>query len=286
VYQAAPATCAANRADYALKVLRSENNQDSVAVGMLRREARLGARVSHPNLAAILAAHVESPPYYVVMPYLGGATLRSILRETMLHPPAALRLPQVLWVVRQTAEALAALHETGWLHCDVKPENIQVAHTGHTTLLDLGLAQPIAASHTRAEFAGTPNYAAPEWFSRTTQAGLTSDVYSLGVTLFEILTGKLPRPPLAPGTQCDWQSRAPNPRRSRPELPIQVTRLIERMLAVEPLRRPLAEELIGTLIDLEIEFLDEWMLSGELRVESGELRGVEGGERTVKRVEA
>ena len=89
----------------------------------------------HPHLIAVLSAQLETAPHYLVMPLLQGATLRTVLAAC-----GPLPTPHALWIVRQIAESLAALHEAGWIHADVKPGNIHVSPSGHATLIDLGFA--------------------------------------------------------------------------------------------------------------------------------------------------
>jgi eukaryotic-like serine/threonine-protein kinase len=111
VYQARPADGMASRpAAYAVKVLLERWQDDSAAIELLRREATVGRQVSHAHLISVLAAHVGGPPYFVVMPWLNGSTLAGSLVAG--HRPP---LPVALWLARQTAEALGALHAAGRL---------------------------------------------------------------------------------------------------------------------------------------------------------------------------
>ena len=135
VYQAQPVgrSCTGPAA-YAVKLLAPDHEASPQALAQLQREAWLGRRVPHPHLVSILASHVSEPPYFVVMPWLRGATLAQRLSSGW-RPS----LPIALWIVRQVAEALDAAQLSGWMHADVKPANIFVSD-GHTTLLDLGFA--------------------------------------------------------------------------------------------------------------------------------------------------
>ncbi len=244
VYQAAPATCTHSTADYVLKTLRPELETDPLAHEMLRREAQIGSSIRHPNLASVLAARVQGPPSYLVMPYMAGVNVRETLEVA-----GRLRTPHALWIARQTTSALAALHRSGWLHGDVKPANIFVATSGHTTLIDFGMARrlPLSGQH---RFAGTPAYAAPEWFTTAGGPGPWSDIYSLGLSLQAMLTGQP-----AAGERSDGQGASAD---SFPEwLPSGVVRLLQRVLSTDPLCRPTAHELIGLLVELEIETLGE-----------------------------
>lgn len=239
---------------YAVKSLKREWWGDSRAIECQRREAWVGARVSHPNLAPVLSASVAAPPYYVVTPHLIGETL-----DYRLSHGGEFSLPTALWIVRQTAQALAALHETlGVVHADVKPSNLMVAPDGHTTLIDLGFCQTADEARGWAErpVVGTLGYLAPERVISSTTVDARSDLYSLGVTLYELLAG---RPPFVSNTPAGLiaQHRESQPTpicKARPGTPEGVGELISRLLAKNPLRRPAsARELADDLIRLEIE---------------------------------
>jgi len=257
-YLARPANCGPSRpADYVVKLLRPHLEGDDLAVETLLREAEIGQSVSHPHLAPVLQARVASPPYFVVLPFLEGATLQAKLAQEPAMP-----VPVALWIARQTTEALAALHEAGWMHGDVKPANVFVSPGGHVTLFDCGLAHRIGREGNALlrPLTGTYHYIAPEMVTSTLRADGRSDIYSLGVTLFEMLTGRLPfeAATVEELIQAHLTRRPPEPRRYRPGLPPRLAKLLRRMLAKEPLRRPQsALELIRALTQLEIETFEE-----------------------------
>ena len=163
----------------------------------------------------------------------------------------------MLWIARQVAEALEALDAAGWMHADVKPSNIFLAPEGHVTLLDLGFARrPLeVGSVVDRCVVGTGSYIAPEMITSALRPDIRSDVYSLGVVLFEMLSGRLPYEgkDLAEVASQHKQARPPDLRRLAPHLPRGVIRLVQQMLAKEPLRRPQSpRELIARLVELEI----------------------------------
>jgi len=261
VYRARPAEAGGDQpAPYAVKVLRPEWQQDPRATDVLRREALVGRTVGHPHLVAILAAHTAQPPYLLVMPWLAGQTLLQWLTG---HGPR--ELPVMLWIARQVAEALDALDAAGWMHADVKPSNVFLSPEGHVTLLDLGFARradEIGSAVDRC-VVGTGNYIAPEMITSALRPDIRSDVYSLGVVLFEMLSGRLPYEgkDLAELATQHKQARPPDLRRLVPHLPKGVIRLIQEMLAKEPLRRPQSPaELIERLVELEIGSFAERLL--------------------------
>jgi serine/threonine-protein kinase len=172
-------------------------------------------------------------------------------------PP--LPVATVLWIVRQVAEALAALHAAGWLHGQVRPEHVDVSPQGHATLIDLTEARRIgtvecdAADLSRTAAA----YAAPEAFSLRGCLTAASDTYALGTVLFEALAGRPPFAAADPRQLAAMHLRAapPNIRRLRPSASLEVGELLHRMLAKEPLRRPSDDQLVRWLAELEIEEL-------------------------------
>jgi len=241
-------------AAYALKVLRKEWWRDPQAIEMQRREAWVGSKVSHPNLLPVLSASVQEPPFYLVTPKLDGVSLAQLISER-----APLAVPRALWIARQVAEALDALYEaTAMIHTDVKPANILLSSVGHATLIDFGFVQtPAEASRWATRpLAGTLAYIAPEMVTSALAAGPRSDIYSLGVTLYEMLSGHRPWDSNDPGELATLHREAkPADLRSlRPDLPQPVAELVHAMLAKDELRRPAsAGELAKRLVRLEID---------------------------------
>ncbi|HEV7222462.1 MAG TPA: serine/threonine-protein kinase [Pirellulales bacterium] len=260
VYQARPADGAPDRpAGYALKALKEQWQEDPAAIEVMRREAIVGRKVSHPHLISVLSAHVGAAPYFVVMPLLTGAALSESIADGWR--PA---LPVALWIARQAAEALDALHQAGWMHADVKPSNLFVAASGHVTLLDLGFARrpEEGGSAVDRSVCGTIHYIAPEMVTSALRPDIRSDIYSLGVTLYELLAGRVPfeGSDLASLAEQHRQSEPPELRSLAPQLPLAVARLVHRMLAKEPLRRPQTpRELIDRFVALEIKTFAERM---------------------------
>ena len=255
VYQSRPADAPSSQpAAYVVKLLRKEWWRDPQAIEVQRREAWVGSQVSHPNLVPVLSASVKEPPFYVVMPKLDGASLAQILTEQ-----GRLDIPVALWIARQVADALAALFgATGMIHSDVKPANILVSATGHATLLDYGFAQsPSGGGHwSTRPIAGTLAYIAPEMVTSALAADPRADVYSRGVTLYEMLAGRRPFESDDPGelAMLQRETKPVDVRRHRPEIPEPVALLVNSMLAKDPLRRPdTARELAQRLVRLEID---------------------------------
>ena len=256
VYQARPAHAPQDgAAQYAVKLLKERWQGCSQAVGALRREAMLGRSIAHPHLISVLSAHVGGPPYYLVMPWLQGATLAARLAGGD-RPGLAI----ALWLTRQVVQALEALHHDGWMHADIKPSNVFISPDQHATLMDLGLCRRPQESISLVDrhVAGTVHYMAPEMVTSVWGADIRSDIYSLGVMLYELIAGRLPFTGKAVEdiVRAHVQA-APQPLRDLvPQVPRDVARLVHQMLRKDPLRRPQTPaELIHRLVRLEIAFL-------------------------------
>jgi serine/threonine protein kinase len=236
----------------AVKVVRDEWDDQATAVKLLHREARAGLSVRHPHLVRIVHAHVTRSPYFLVMEMLPGESLRQRLRRDFRLDPA-----EAIWVGRQAAEALAALHRAGFLHGDVKPENLRLTSAGPAVLIDLGFAHrpgENAAFLREGYVLGTANYLAPELCDPEPDENLCSDLFSLGVLLFEMLTGRLPYPQ-GSLRQTFRRHRCDPPadvRRFAGPLPSALAGLIERLLAHRAEDRPPSAAVVRQLIQLEI----------------------------------
>lgn len=255
VYLARPADGPQNQPSaYVVKTLRKEYWRDRQAIEMQRREAWVGSKTSHPNLLPVLSVSVEDPPFYVVTPKLEGATLAQLILDR-----GRLSVPLALWIARQVAEGLTALLDsTGMLHTDVKPANIFVSPAGHATLIDFGFVQtPAEASQWATRpLVGTLAYIAPEMVTSALAAGPQADIYSLGVTLYEMLTGVRPWNTEDPA-ELAARHREAKPTdicEHRPELSGPIADLVHSMLAKNPLRRPESTRDLATrLVRLEIQ---------------------------------
>ncbi len=256
IYRARPAEQAASAGDlYAVKVLNERWQESTAAAAMLRSEAAVGRQVTHPNLAPVLSYRLDEWPPFVVTPYYSGGTLQERLARGW-RPG----VEGALWIARQTAQALDALFRPhGWMHSDLKPANLHVAAGGHVTVLDMGLARPAGRGASLAErpIAGTLHYMAPEAITSPLAADIRSDLFSLGVILYELLAGRLPHDGDDPAQLAALKrdQAAPPLHSFAPRVPPDVARLVHACLAKEPLRRPQTPaELVERLVRLEIEY--------------------------------
>lgn len=253
VYAAKPVMAARNvPALHAVKLLRAELASQDSWVRQFRREGVLGQRIVHPHLIPVLGGGLREAPFHLVLPRLFGATAAKVLEN-----PGVFACGQAVWVVRQVSEALAAVHSQGWLHGDVKPANIHLTAEGHATLFDFGFATPLedAAEPHQRRLAGTLAYCAPEQFTSRYRIGPASDIYSLGITFFQLLTGQLPFNATRPAewVEAHLQAVPPSPRSFASHVPREVAGCVNRMLAKEPSRRPTTDgELQDLLLGLEL----------------------------------
>jgi eukaryotic-like serine/threonine-protein kinase len=175
--------------DVALKVMSTRYASDEEFVERFKREAQSAAALSHPNIVSIFDRGVsEDGTYYIAMEYLPGGTLKDRIMSKGAFP-----VRTAAAVALQIAEALCAAHERGVIHRDIKPHNILITESGDVKVTDFGIARAASSSTmTRTgSILGTAHYISPEQ-AMGEPVGPASDLYSLGVVLYEMLTGDLP----------------------------------------------------------------------------------------------
>jgi serine/threonine protein kinase len=175
----------------AIKVLRADLARDAELVERFCRESLIGAQLSHPNIVSTIDAGMASGRPYLVMEYLPGLTLHQVLEERgPCDESTALR------IAMDVASALRFLHQRGLAHRDIKPANIILTPEGLVKLVDLGLARPLEdetwAVAEAGMAVGTPEYMSPEQTRGQSDLDIRSDLYSLGATLFHLVTGRVP----------------------------------------------------------------------------------------------
>ena len=222
--------------DVALKVLSRRFADDDEVIERFRGEARSAAALRHPNIVSIYdRGETEDGTYYIVMEYLPGGTLKDwILREGRLPPHAAAALAV------QVAEALREAHRNGVIHRDVKPQNTLLTESGDVKVADFGIARAASsATLTRTGVVlGSVHYMSPEQ-AIGAPVDSRSDLYSLGVVLYEMLTGEPPydgENPICVAMK-HLEGRPPSPRETDPLIPEGMDAVTIRLLAKDPEER-------------------------------------------------
>ena len=261
-----------------IKVL-AEHLRGDVSVERFNREIMLAAGLQHPHIVGVLSAGaVEGLPYFI-MPWVEGESLRQRLAA------GPLPITQTISVLQDVARALAYAHDRGIVHRDVKPDNILLSH-GAAALTDFGVAKalrsaretqdtPGAETLTQAGMSlGTPAYMAPEQAAGDTEIDARADIYSLGVTAYEMLTGQPPfhgRPFSA--LIAAHLTEVPPPLR-RPDVPVGLRTLVMACLAKDPAQRPpSAGALVAALDNPEIRS-GAWSVAATRRRRVGVLAGI------------
>ncbi|WP_026529601.1 Stk1 family PASTA domain-containing Ser/Thr kinase [Haematomicrobium sanguinis] len=243
--------------DVALKVLLPHLAMDPQAVDRFEREAKSAARLSHPHVVGVIDQGIDGDVAYLVMEYVPGSTLRELLQDK-----GALTPRQALALIDPVVEGLAAAHEAGLIHRDIKPENVLLGHNGSIKLADFGLSRAVTAATQTATLVGTVGYLSPELVQKS-EADTRSDVYAVGVMLYELLTGSRPfTGDMAVQVAFEHvNSPLPDPLELAPGLPEELVELLQQATEKNPDDRPvdasaLLEELRHLRSSLTPEELD------------------------------
>jgi serine/threonine protein kinase len=223
--------------DLALKVLHPAGEDESDRTERFKREIGILSRLKHEGIPAIVDFGLHETELFFVSELVEGTDLKTEIKRRGPWLPA-----DAAATTARVAAALAAAHALGVVHRDVKPSNIMIGRDGAVKLLDFGLARGVGIDMTTltrtGTIVGTPSYMSPEQFD-THGVDERSDIYSLGVVLFEMLTGKLPftgETPVAVAIKHKIEAARP-PRALRPDLPAWLDRVVVRCLEKDPARR-------------------------------------------------
>lgn len=219
----------------AVKVLREQFTGDNEFIRRFRREAQAVASLSHPNIVSIYDVGQDKDIHYLVMEFIKGKTLKEIIDDQ-----APLPLDETVDFVKQICDALEHAHENAIVHRDIKPHNIIVTRGGRVKVTDFGIARAVSTAtvtHTRG-IIGSVHYFSPEQ-AKGELTDEKSDIYSLGIVLYELVTGKLPFQGESPISVAlmHIQNEPTPPSHYNPELPVKIENIILKAINKNPVER-------------------------------------------------
>ena len=220
----------------ALKVLHQQYNEDEDFVERFKHEARSVAQLQHPNIVTVIDRGEEDGRQYIVFEFIDGENLKELVVRK-----GRLDLRDALEIAHEIARGLAFAHDHGLVHRDVKPQNVLLNGDGRAKVTDFGIARSLDVDHGVTQtgtILGTSNYIAPEQASGQPVDAHT-DVYSLGIVLYEMLTGELPFPgeSFVAIAMKHIQEPSPNVLDVRGDIPLRVAEMIDRALEKDPEHR-------------------------------------------------
>lgn len=229
----------------AVKILHQQYANDAEFVEKFRREATAAAKLAHPNIVNIYDVGEDGGSQYIVMEYVSGPTLKEVIQQKgCLEPIEAVR------IAKEIASALESAHRNNLVHCDIKPHNILVMPDGHIKVTDFGIARAVSASTMTysGSVMGSVHYFSPEQ-AKGTVITTKSDVYSLGVVLYEMLTGQLP---FNGETSVSialkhLQEEPVSIRQLNPSIPPVLEAIVQKAMSKDPADRPNSTELYADL---------------------------------------
>src|SRR5271157_4981105 len=251
----------------AIKLMHREIASDSDQLERFRREARSVAQLNHPHVVTVIDAGEEPSPEgaspYIVLEYVEGETLKDLIRRE-----GPLEIPQAIAYAIEIARALGAAHEHMIVHRDVKPQNVLISVEGGAKITDFGIARTLTEEGLTmaGRVLGTTDYVSPEQALGQPVTG-QSDLYSLGVVLYEMLTGEVPfrgKTPVAVAMK-HVREQIPDVQRQRPELSAATAAVVDRAVAKDLSERyPDAASMVADLEDvLAVETSRSGQATGE-----------------------
>jgi serine/threonine protein kinase/beta-lactam-binding protein with PASTA domain len=230
----------------AVKILRQQFVHDEDFIRRFRREAQSAAALSHPNVVSIYDVGQEDETHYIVMEYVEGHNLNEIIQER-----APLQIDEAVRIASQICDALEHAHHNQIIHRDIKPHNILIGKNGRVKVTDFGIARAVTSSTITqtGSVVGSVHYFSPE-HAKGINTGEKSDLYSLGIVIYQMLTGKLPflgESPISVALK-HLQETFEEPRVINPYIPQSVENIILRAMRKNPNERyASANEMLGDL---------------------------------------
>ncbi|MFA7076967.1 MAG: protein kinase [Syntrophomonas sp.] len=233
----------------AVKILKDEFSRDQGFVEKFKTEALSAASISHPNIVNIYDVGMDANVHYIVMEYVDGQTLKDVIRQQ-----APLPVEKAVDIAVMICDGVHHAHEKGIIHRDIKPHNILITEQGMVKVADFGIARAISAGTiTYGEnIVGSVHYFSPEQ-ARGEVINRTTDIYSIGCILYEMLTGKVPFDADSPITVAlrHIHDDPPSPRLINPEVPLVLEGIVHKAMAKIPAQRfPTAQDMRNALLKI------------------------------------
>jgi eukaryotic-like serine/threonine-protein kinase len=239
--------------DVAVKMLRLDFANDEEFIRRFRREAQSATSLAHPNIVSIYDVGEENDLYFIVMEYVEGQTLKQYIQQN-----SPLKVEDTIEIMKQLTSAISHAHQNHIIHRDIKPQNILVDRYGTVKITDFGIAMALSATSITQtnSVLGSVHYLSPEQ-ARGGMANKKSDIYSLGIVMFELLTGRLPFSGESAVSIAlkHLQSETPSVRRWNPNIPQSVENIVLKATAKDSFHRynsvEEVEEDLRTALDSE-----------------------------------
>ena len=216
----------------AIKILKPDSNADKVALERFAREAQASTQLSHPNIVDIYDVGDDDNIHYIVMEYVKGHTLKQLIKK---RGPLPTR--ETIWIMKQLTSALMEAHKNGLIHRDIKSQNILIKDDGTVKLADFGIAILNNAIQltSKDSVLGSVHYLAPE-LVKGEKSSMKSDIYSLGIVMYELLRGDVPFKGDNPAQIAlkHMKQEIPNVREYNPQIPQSVAKIITKACAKDP----------------------------------------------------
>jgi len=237
----------------AVKILHAEYRADDEFIERFHREAQAAGRLSHPNIVNIYDVGADGNENYIVMEYVPSKTLKDKIREE-----GALDIKSAVSIAIDIANGLCHAHDNNIVHCDIKPHNILMTDDGHAKIADFGIARAVTEStltYNSGNIVGSVHYFSPEQ-AQGIEITPKSDIYSLGVVMYEMLTNKLPfTADNAVAIAMKHVEEEPIPPKVfREEIPAMLEAVILRAMSKNPELRPNGVELVESLVNVQASF--------------------------------